>query len=254
MDETLPESDASVPRPQVAYASFTRRFRALVLDSLVLTGGFAALLVLGEMTRDVPGSGVTLGLIVIGGLLLYEPVLVWLHGGTVGHRAANLCVVDERAGGNPTFLRAFARFVIKTVLGIPSFITMALTRRHQAVHDLVTGTTVRVRDVEKARAIDFHYERVDTEPAGAPSRTRRVIVAATYALLAYVGTSIVGMFVLSEACALDGQCTPADDLRASGLGLAWLGLTAAAIVGAWRARLWGCRTRSERAASDVQAI
>jgi uncharacterized RDD family membrane protein YckC len=248
-----PAPDDPVETP-TAYASFTRRFRALVIDSAVVCGAFVVLVVLGEMARDVPGSGRALGISLYALLLLYEPVLVARRGGTVGHGAANLRVVDERTGENPRFLRALSRYVLKTLLGLPSFLAMALTRRHQAVHDVLTRTTVRVRDIERASPIDFHYERVQVEPAGAPSRLRRVLVALAYVAGSYVLMSVVSFFVLSDDCVAGAVCTAADDLRATVLGLAWLGAAAASVVAAWRARLWGCRGRPRVEPGELPAM
>jgi hypothetical protein len=87
--------------------------------------------------------------------VLYEPLLVAWRGGTIGHFATNLRVVGP-AGGNPSFARAFARYVVKTALGLPSFISMTLTRRHQAVHDVLTRTTVQIRDSSRARPGDYY--------------------------------------------------------------------------------------------------
>src|SRR5260370_42592600 len=91
-----------------------------------------------------------LGILVVIALLLYEPVLVSFTGGTLGHYFSNLRVVDERSGGNVSFLKACARVVIKGVLGWYSFIVMTSTRRNQAVHDLLTESTGQIRGPEKA--------------------------------------------------------------------------------------------------------
>jgi uncharacterized RDD family membrane protein YckC len=80
-----------------------------------------------------------IGISVLIAWLLYEPVLVSLAGSTLGHYFVNLRVVDNRHGGNVSFLKAVVRFVIKTVLGWFSFIVMTATRRNQALHDLIHG-------------------------------------------------------------------------------------------------------------------
>jgi hypothetical protein len=40
------------------------------------------------------------------------------------------------------------------VLGVYSFVTMATTSRRQAVHDLLTQSTVQIRDRSKATSKD----------------------------------------------------------------------------------------------------
>jgi uncharacterized RDD family membrane protein YckC len=44
--------------------------------------------------------------------LFYEPLLVSLTGGTIGHYLCNIGVVGDQ-GGNVSFIKAFARMIIK---------------------------------------------------------------------------------------------------------------------------------------------
>jgi uncharacterized RDD family membrane protein YckC len=101
-----------------------------------------------------------LGVLVIAALLLYEPVLVSFTGGTLGHHFTNLRVVDDRSGGNVGFLKACARVVLKGVLGLYSFVILAATRRNQAVHDLLTRSTVQIRDPAKRRPASMSARRM----------------------------------------------------------------------------------------------
>ena len=89
-------------------------------------------------------------------VLLYEPVLVSFTGGTVGHHLTNLRVVDDR-GGNVSFLKACARMVVKDLLGWCSFVILMATSRNQAIHDLVTRSTVQIRDLAKALPRPIHH-------------------------------------------------------------------------------------------------
>ena len=59
---------------------------------------FGAVLVAVSIQND--GFSRTLGFLVVITLFLYEPVLVSLAGGTLGHYFTNLRVVDDRHGGN----------------------------------------------------------------------------------------------------------------------------------------------------------
>src|SRR5215217_4317487 len=107
--------------------------------------------IIGAVTDDVPGSGRVVIVALLGVVLLYEPILVSVRGATIGHRRVDLQVVTG-SGHRPGFGRALARYLIKAILGIPAFLTMMLTRRHQALQDILTGTTVQVRDPENAAA------------------------------------------------------------------------------------------------------
>ena len=133
------------------YATFPRRLNAISVDTVVLVLFSVLIFTVASYLERVDVVRITLVIAWWAVLLLYEPVLVWRWGGTVGHRAMNLRVVDNRSEGNVSLLKALARFVIKGLLGIFSFLTMNFSRRHQAVHDIVTQSSVRVRDATKAR-------------------------------------------------------------------------------------------------------
>jgi uncharacterized RDD family membrane protein YckC len=140
-----------------AYARFTRRVQGMMIDYIVIS-----LLVAGALIIAVAfGSdsiGRILGFAVAAICLLYEPVLVSLTGSTLGHLYCNIRVVDNR-GGNIGFAKAIIRTILKTVFGWLSFLTMAFTTRHQAIHDVLTGSTVQIRDPSKARPHHFRLAR-----------------------------------------------------------------------------------------------
>ena len=98
------------------YARFYRRFRGIVLDWIIVTAvTFGA--IFAAITIGNDNFSRLLGFLVVAALLLYEPVLVSFAGGTFGHYFSNLRVVDERSGGNVSFLKTCARVIIKGVLG-----------------------------------------------------------------------------------------------------------------------------------------
>ena len=232
-----------VVHSSAAYATFTRRLRALVIDSAVLVAGLVVIVLASELTRDVPGSGRVLAAALFAMILLYEPLMVWRLGGTVGHRATNLRVVDDASGGNPGLLRAAARFWIKAALGLLSFVTMALTRRHQAVHDSLTRTTVQIRDLARAQPDDYLAERPAVEGAGMPSPARRILVVAGYQVALFLAISIAFIMLVSAACIEANRCTPGEEAVTNAVGLAWIGASLLCIVAGWRGRLWGARAR-----------
>src|SRR5664279_4931763 len=176
-------SEAYMPAmPAPRYARFSRRFRAMLLDWIItLIVIFGALLLATAVRNDNFSRG--LGILVVGVLVLYEPILVSRIGGTLGHYFTNLRVVDDRDGGNIGFSKACARVVIKGLLGLYSFVILAATRRNQAVHDLLTGSTVQIRDPSKALPGQYIAERREFAGAGMPSRLRRLAVTSGYLLL-----------------------------------------------------------------------
>jgi uncharacterized RDD family membrane protein YckC len=234
--------------PAPKYARFSRRFRGIVLDWMILMAILFGALALASTVRNDNFSR-ALGILVIAALLLYEPILVSLTGSTLGHYLTNLRVVDER-GGNVSFLKACARVVIKGVLGVYSFVTLAATRRNQAVHDLLTKSTVQIRDPAKALAGQYVNERDGTADTSLPSRWRRVATICVYLALMHVAYIAVAMSLsaaglMSNAC-IDklSRCSAGEWLFNAAEAVLMLLLTALIIARGWRGRLFGaCKAR-----------
>jgi len=154
----LPPPDVAALRPpeqQPWFATFPRRLNALTIDGLVvLTFSVAVFALMPLLEHHPPVNGILLFLIVVVAVL-YEPIQVAMFGATVGHRAMNLRVVDDETGANPTLFRAFLRTLCKGLFGLLAFTTMGASRRHRAVHDMFTATTVQIRNRERAQS--FHY-------------------------------------------------------------------------------------------------
>jgi uncharacterized RDD family membrane protein YckC len=180
-------------------------------------------------------------------LLLYEPVLVSFTGSTLGHYFTNLRVVDERSGGNVSFLKACARVAIKAVLGLYSFVILSATRRNQAVHDLLTKSTVQIRDPAKASPGQYVSESSDPADTNLPSRWRRVVVTCAYVVLMFVvylavvmGLSAAG--IVSNACVSNvNHCSVGERVFDTAAAVLVLLLMALIIARGWKGRLLGAR-------------
>ena len=234
--EPLPKTQP----PVVRYATFTRRVRALVWDSAIVLAVFAATVVLGDAAGDVPGTGRVAWLVMAALIFLYEPLFVWRRGATIGHARNHLVVVDARTGAPPGFFQAALRYVLKLFLGLPSFVAMGLTRRHQAIHDMLTHTIVQVAADYDAPAYDFHVER-DDDSLLLPSGTRRVMVIATYMIGAFIGYGMVLTSLVPSECLRDHQCTDAARIVSDGLTLVWMLANGLLVIAGWRGLLFGAR-------------
>jgi uncharacterized RDD family membrane protein YckC len=233
------------PMDAPRYARFSRRLRAMLIDWIItLIVLFGAVLLAASVGNDNLSRG--LGILAVVVLVLYEPILVSRMGGTLGHYFANLRVVDDHDGGNIGFARACVRVVIKGVLGLYSFVILAATRRNQAVHDLLTRSTVQIRDLAKASPGQYIAERTELAAAGLPSRTRRIAVTCAYLLLmVVVYLFIVGNFVapgaISYACLEGNFCSGGERILSLIIGVGLLGLCAVCITLGWRGWLVGAR-------------
>lgn len=227
------------------YARFSRRLKAMIIDWIV-----AMAIVFGAVSLAVATGNDNvsraLGFLAIATLLLYEPTLVSCFGGTIGHYRANLRVVDDRTHGNPGFGKSLLRFVLKSVLGIYSFAVMAATRRNQTIHDLLTRSTVQIRDA--SRALPHHYmaERTEILNPDMPSRWRRAAIilaylAVTFAVYIAVLYALNAVGALSLTCLDNDRCSVAENALLITLGLALLAVGALCIGLGWRGKLFGAR-------------
>jgi uncharacterized RDD family membrane protein YckC len=237
---------SAMPAPR--YARFSRRLRGMLFDWIIaLIVMYGALLLAASVGDD--NFSRALGILVIVALVLYEPILVSRIGGTFGHYFNNLRVVDESHGGNISFAKACARVVIKGLLGLYSFVILAATPRNQAVHDLLTGSTVQIRDPAKALPGQYMIERSELAATEMPSPGRRLAVIFGYLLLTaivylLITRGIIAAGVISDGCIDRNVCSTSERILSFNLGLTLLAASAACIALGWRGRLIGARSTS----------
>jgi len=156
-----------VPKPPALYATFPRRLNAISVDTIILV--LYSIIVFAALPSGLDHTvlRLSLGLLWWGTFILYDPIMVSRFGGTFGHQFLNLRVVDDETGRNLSLPKAIGRFLIKGVLGVASFLTMSFTPRHQAIHDMITTSSVQVRDPAKAALHHYVSVEVDQAPPGA---------------------------------------------------------------------------------------
>ncbi len=238
------DADLSQP-PAPLYARFSRRLRGIMVDWVIAMAAIFGAAFAASMVRNDDFSRV-LGVLVVVGLLLYEPLLVSITGGTLGHRATNLRVVDDRGGGNVSFAKACARVAIKGLLGWYSFMVLALTRRNQAIHDLLTRSTVQIRDPAGALPGQYITERAGLPAAGMPSRLRRAGIICVYLLMTVFGYFLIWLAVMatgliSRRCVMGEYCSQGESVFTAVIGLIPLAVAVVVIVLGWQGRLFGAR-------------
>ncbi len=225
----------------VFYPSIYRRIQAALVDSIIFATAFfgSAIAIASVDLHGIVKAGIVAFLI-----FLLEPVLVSTTGATIGHRIFGIRVQNARHGGNLDIFRATLRFVVKALFGLPSFLWVLMTKRHQAFHDLMSHSVVTFKD---AGNIDERHLRRDRSIEESdylyPSRTRRVVVIVLYVVLSRIVMGAgIGAFV-SGACVRLSNCDPTDNAILIGSELAWLVLLVVFLVAGWRGRLIGARRR-----------
>lgn len=239
---TIPAGE--VGRLPTRYATFTGRVRAAVTDIILISVTLVVTVMLGDAAERVPGSGRVAVAVIFALLFLYEPLFVWRRGATIGHGKNHLIVISERTGRPPGPGRAFVRYLIKVIFGIPSFVTIPLSRRHQAVHDWATRTTVRVAPGAEGLVDGFLIERVDDADVVLPSRSRRMFVALAYLIALFLAYGISLAVVDRRGCIRAQNCSPGTSLLIQVIAVGWFALSILTIAATWRGLLWGARRRS----------
>jgi len=237
-NDTTTDANGGVPP---AFGTFLRRFQALLWDTGVVMIAIVATGILGTAASRIPGAGLAMLILMLAEVLLYEPIMVAYSGATLGHRRLNLRVVDESTGENPSFMRALLRYLVKLMLGLPSFAAMALTRRHQAIHDRISRTTVRIRDMSIAEPHHWVLERPPVDEESIPSRMRRIVIIVVYLFGLMVLLGLILNAAVSPACVDFKQCTRAEQWMKTVFGFAWMGASIACVIAGWRGRLPGAR-------------
>ena len=129
---------------------------------------------------------------------------------------------------------------------ILSVTTLAATRRNQAVHDLLTRSTVQIRDPAKARSGQYITERVEPLATGMPSRLRRVAIIFAYWVLLLAGlvailASMVAAGLMSPGCAYRDYCSGSERIMNTITGVAFLVMLAMVVALGWKGKLLGAR-------------
>ena len=122
---------SEIARDPAAYARFTRRVQGVLIDAIIFMFILADALAIAVFFGSDNIARVV-GFTVAATWLFYEPLLVSMTGGTIGHYLCNMRVVDDR-GGNVGFVKAVARVVIKSLPGWYSHRRRTLALRALAV-------------------------------------------------------------------------------------------------------------------------
>lgn len=225
------------PIPKL-YVRLHRRLQALSLDVLICLVPVIVYLIFIERleSSSVKEWG---GFLLVAFLLLYEPILVSTRGGTLGHQWRNIRIVAQAHGGNLGFFRAFVRMIFKGLLGLISILFIPLTKKHQALHDLITGSTVQIRNATVATQTDYVLERTIPQSLQGKFIGRRIMVPAVVILFLWTVVGVLSAFVVSEECLDHEICTKFEDMLLFIVVIGGLFLSFLVVVLGWRGKLPG---------------
>ncbi len=191
------------------YPRLIKRVHAWIIDSLLLF-----FIILGSLLLPnyIGIEGTLLkGVLILLPIISFEPLLINLTGGTLGHHYAGLKIVDSRSHSRLSLVKCYLRFIIKVFFGFYSFIMMLITKRHQAAHDLFSGSLVLFKNPEtvsedyklEERKVDFINQK--------PPLMRRILLIIAYGFLCLVLWGIILMFSVSEDCIEKDICSALEE-------------------------------------------
>jgi len=221
------------------YARLSPRIRALLIDSLVASAVFiVSILVVSAMGFENKYLAAAIAFIPIFSI---EPLMLSIKGGSIGHLRVGIRVRSASTGKPLNILVAYLRSIIKLLLGMPSLIFVLTTRKHQAIHDLLTNAVVVVHDAQNKPSYESMSERVKDESYDYPGVLRRLAVIFTYLILALIAVSFLAILTSNENCTQYKQCSKIDSIISYGIAISyWLALFSVPYLG-WGARLFGAR-------------
>jgi uncharacterized RDD family membrane protein YckC len=129
----------------IAYPLLVERVKALMVDGFVLIAGIVlAGIIIGSFDNT---PAFVRGAVFVFLFFLYEPVLISIRGGTIGHTAMGLKVKSHADRNKNVFLLfSIFRSAVKWLLGWLSFLTMISNKERRAIHDLASNSIVLYRD------------------------------------------------------------------------------------------------------------
>ncbi|WP_444930942.1 RDD family protein [Microbulbifer sp. SSSA002] len=221
------------------YPKLSRRFRALMIDSLVLIAVTVLSIAIGtsiDFTNEVYQSVLILLLIV-----LFEPVLVSLTGGSVGHHLVGVRIRKIASDKRINIVQAIIRTLFKLLLGVPSLIFVLTSKKYQALHDFISMSLVVVKAPALLPSYEVLEERTESYEYEYPGKTRRLIVAVMYVISSSLAISAIAVISVSDLCASKQVCNSAEDTVHLFLGVLFWVLVFVLPWAGWAGRLYGAR-------------
>lgn len=117
------------------------RVKAVVTDSIVIVAFIIIVTYTFSIFDTVPDQMRIIAFVFI--FILYDPIFTSIFGGTIGHMTMGIRVKREKnTKKNIIFPLAIIRFIVKTLLGWISLLTVSGNSKGKAIHDYLVGSVV----------------------------------------------------------------------------------------------------------------
>ncbi|MES2205439.1 MAG: RDD family protein [Pseudomonadota bacterium] len=228
------------PRMMLRFKSFFIDVNTISLLSIILT------LITSELSFITPPKKAAISFLIP---LLLSSLLTSITGSSLGQKICGIKTVSLKTGKNINIIASLLRFILIIPLNGISLITMFVTKKHQAVHDLLFRVVVIIDQNKIFLARDILPERLlDTINYLYPSKLRRIFVTILYVLIFNMTFSSFIVFTVEfirENCFYGKVCKPLansyHDLVSMFLSL---GIIYIVILGC-RSQLYGARKKAK---------
>ena len=123
------------------FPSLVTRVKAVMVDFIIILIIFSVASVLIDKIGETP-TWVRVVIFVFC-IYIYDPLLITLAGGTIGHHIMGIRVKKvKQPAKNINMLQASIRLIVKFTLGWLSFLTVTGSKRKRAIHDMASGSIV----------------------------------------------------------------------------------------------------------------
>lgn len=225
----------------IYYPRLIKRIQAIFIDSFIIVAGVYAIVFLVPWTPQFPPLR---GLLLVAVIIVSEPLLVTLTGGSIGHHVIGIRVTRLSGTGNINFFASIIRFIIKTLLGWFSLAMVLVTRRHQGLHDLLVGSLVVYKSAAGLPASEKLSNREEQKDLYVmPSRWRRIAITTAYCIASFVAYAFGLLWIVSSTCARGGSCSHLEASIDVDVQLLWLTVVGVLMVLGYKGLLFGARRR-----------
>jgi len=194
----------------MTYPVLFLRIKAMFLDSTINSLIFISM-VLISIGLGIEESSIKIATIILP-VILFEPTMIWLTGGSLGHHYSGIRIVGKNTGKNLFIINGILRFLLKSSLGLISLVSMILTNKHQAIHDILANSVVVFKNEDEAldrhklkpRKIVYYDQK--------PSIIKRIMVILAYCFVTFFMWSLVLGFSVSKSCIEKGICSDSEHI------------------------------------------
>ncbi len=235
------EANALPDQNKISYPRLLRRVQAALIDSLIMP---VILLIAIYIFGSTGVTNIFLKAIILIPIIIIEPIFISFTGGTIGHHILKLKVRRVDTDKKINFGISCIRFLLKLFLGWLSLITILLTKRHQAIHDLFLNTIV----VNKSNKFLSNRESLTErtlEEAGYiyPTIIHKVSIIFLYWTLTFIVLAFTTVILQLINCTDSPSCELGLMVLLIIATYIWLFSLAFIVVTCWQAKLFGCRRK-----------